>query len=99
MSKRRRVRRQKPAKPVRVPMINIQRIYWNDDRRPVNEETVAQLMDSIPKFKLQHPISVAKEKSGFKLIAGLNRLEAYRRLGHTHIPAIVHEVLGKNDAL
>jgi ParB-like chromosome segregation protein Spo0J len=68
-----------------------------DDMRPVDEETVAQLTDSIDQIGLQaqgivtikwNPIDSTKRAT---LITGRQRLEAFRRKGWEMIPAVVFD--------
>lgn len=59
------------------------------DRRPLNEESVKRLVNSIREIGLQHPITVKSKGGQFLLIAGNHRLEAVRRLRQPSIPAIV----------
>lgn len=47
------------------------------------------LASSIEEIGLLHPISVTQHG---RLIAGMKRLAAFKRLGRTHIPAFIHDV-------
>lgn len=68
-------------------------------RRPVNEEAVLRLMESIKRIGLRTPLSV-RLVDGFKvdgdevdgqpvLVTGAHRLEAVRRLGWEHVECFV----------
>ena len=56
----------------------------------LKESTVKELMESIPHQDLLSPIIVKAEgDEKYRLVAGMHRLEAYRRLGQESIRAIV----------
>ena len=64
--------------------------------RPLSETAVEALMDSIERIGLLQPILVVASKitrgvlcDGWRIVAGHHRVEAHRRLGRTHIEAIV----------
>lgn len=64
--------------------------------RPISETAVEALMDSIGRLGLLQPILVVASKitrgvlcDGWRIVAGHHRAEAHRRLGRTHIEAIV----------
>ena len=57
--------------------------------RRLNEDQVRTLMDNLRENPLTSPVSVRRKGDHYELIAGRHRLEAYRRLGRTHIPAVV----------
>jgi len=57
--------------------------------RRINEDQVRTLMDNLRENPLTSPVSVRKKGDHFEIIAGRHRLEAYRRLGRTHIPSVV----------
>jgi len=94
-----------------LELIDISKIHVADDRlRPLNEGYVAVLADSIAALGLLAPIAVYKtprtDKS--KLVHGLHRLAAMRRLGWQEAPCFVvskdqariseiHENLFRND--
>jgi ParB/RepB/Spo0J family partition protein len=70
------------------------------DRREVDEAAVCRLVESIKSIGLQTPITIwsraahdadGVEIDGYKLIAGRHRLEAFRRLGESRIPAIIRD--------
>jgi hypothetical protein len=67
-----------------------------DYARPLSETAVESLMDSIERLGLLQPILVVASKitrgvlcDGWRIVAGHHRVEAHRRLGRTHIEAIV----------
>lgn len=57
------------------------------DRRPVNDDAVKRLSNSIRQIGLQHPITVRSVRGEWILVAGRHRLEACKRLGHVSIMA------------
>ncbi|MEI8397320.1 MAG: ParB N-terminal domain-containing protein [Rhodospirillaceae bacterium] len=75
----------------------IQVLVASDRLRPCSEEQVQSLMESITEVGLINPISVFAERAkdgilfnnGYHLVAGLNRLEACKRLGWKTIPAVM----------
>ncbi|WP_424944149.1 plasmid partitioning protein RepB C-terminal domain-containing protein [Aliiroseovarius crassostreae] len=58
-----------------------------------NRKAFDAMVDSIAELGLKRPITVAKRKGGdgpcYDLVCGQGRLEAFRELGQTEIPAIV----------
>ena len=58
-------------------------------RREINPQAVKKLADSIDKIGLRHPITVRKKGDQYILVAGLHRLEACKKLGREHVPAII----------
>ena len=61
-----------------MPKITIVQIHVGVNRRPVKEEKVNQLKESIIANGLLNPITIDRQ---FNLIAGLHRLTAYKQLG------------------
>lgn len=72
--------------------IAIEKIVVNERKRKLQPEKVADLAQSIKDLGLLHPIVVTRHNGTFNLVAGLHRLEAYRQLGKTTIPAQVVEL-------
>lgn len=71
--------------------IDISDVAIPDGRREVDPAVVKRLADSIDSIGLKHPITVKRHGEKYKLVAGLHRLEAHKKLGLEHIPAcIVH---------
>jgi len=64
--------------------LNINEIKIQNRKR--NVSNIESLADSIKKVGLLSPIIVNED---LKLVAGLHRLEAYKKLGETEIPAII----------
>lgn len=65
-----------------------------EGRRPLNNEAVATLSDSIASLGLLQPITVVRSVDGegvqsHALVAGRHRLAAVQKLGWTHIDCIV----------
>lgn len=63
------------------------------DRRPVNDQKVEMLMESIKMSGLLNPITTRRTSLGSPpyLVSGAHRLEACKRLGWDEIPCIVFE--------
>lgn len=59
-----------------------------EGRRPLNDLKVQEIAESLPTIGLLNPITVSSENV---LIAGLHRLEAFKRIGLPEIPVIVFE--------
>ena len=80
---------------VEIPILQV--LIGHGRLRPCSEAQVEQLMASITEVGLINPISVFAERAkdgilinnGYQLVAGLNRLEACRRLGWKTIPAVM----------
>ncbi len=66
--------------------------------RSYDGEKVAALMESVQELGLRTPISLVRQDTdSFRLVAGLHRLEACRRLGWEHIDALFVDTLGEID--
>jgi len=70
-----------------VQTIALDRIDVGRRLRASRADTVAELAESIRAAGLIHPITVYETDSGYRLVAGLHRLEACRALGWAEIPA------------
>jgi len=71
--------------------IKISEIKIKKGRRPVDEDKVRELADSIKEVGLLNPITVTKEN---QLIAGAHRIAAYKLLGRKEIEATAIDVSG-----
>lgn len=60
-----------------------------EGRRKLNPAVVKKLAESIDKIGLRHPITVRKHRDRYILVAGLHRMEACRKLGREHVPALI----------
>ncbi|WP_135075574.1 plasmid partitioning protein RepB C-terminal domain-containing protein [Terasakiella sp. SH-1] len=60
--------------------------------RSRNKKIFAELVDNIALLGLKRPIKVSPTKTGYDLICGQGRMEAYQVLGSNEIPAIVTKV-------
>jgi len=70
----------------------------SQNHRPVNAAQVDELAESLRENQIMlFPITIRRTESGYELVAGRHRLEAYKLLGRQTIPATVHE-LDKLDA-
>jgi ParB-like chromosome segregation protein Spo0J len=80
--------------------LEFKQIKVGKGRRPVIEKKLEALMLSIRAIGLLHPISVVRDGDvphQFRLVAGLHRLEAMRRIGHFY--AIPAEIIDVNERL
>jgi ParB-like chromosome segregation protein Spo0J len=77
-------------RPPRRSSIAIGKINVPDSARPVNDANVAKLAESIKRLGLQVPLTLVERKGRYLLIAGRQRLEALRHLGHNE--ALAHVV-------
>jgi hypothetical protein len=79
----------------RTVIVAVDQVIVVGERRAINETMVAQLVESIkPPGRLLNPITVRKAQDGgesLRLVAGLHRLEAKKRLGIATIECIVLE--------
>lgn len=83
----------KPAAKHQVWNLRVSDVVVPDDRRVRGE--LSDLVRSIEQLGLLHPIVVTPAaRSKYTLVAGLHRLEAYRQLGWTTIPATVLRTSG-----
>src|SRR5690606_1456244 len=79
--------------------IKTDEIFIVGNRRPLNQDAVARLADSISNIGLQTPITVrltdvfdpeeGEYDRVYALVAGHHRLAAFRSLGIERIPAII----------
>lgn len=69
--------------------IEIDKITIGERKRRTDELKVIELANSITEIGLLNPITVAHLNGGYKLIAGLHRLEAFKQLGRETIPALI----------
>lgn len=68
-------------------------------RRTFSEESIEELSRSISQYGLINPISVRKIGNCYELIAGERRLRAVRKLGFTHIKALVVRAQDQDSAV
>ena len=67
--------------------IPVDAIEMSTNRRKIDPYKVSELAESIHNIGLINPISVTQiGENGFKLITGLHRLEAYKKLNLEKIP-------------
>jgi uncharacterized ParB-like nuclease family protein len=76
------------SRDIQMPL-SIDEIVVGEGRRALNEQAVKKLAASIEEIGLRHPITVRKRADVYYLIAGRHRLEACRKLGREHVPAII----------
>ncbi|MDF3928931.1 MULTISPECIES: ParB/RepB/Spo0J family partition protein [Pseudomonas] len=57
--------------------------------RQRNKKVFARLVENIASLGLKRPITVARNESGFDLVCGQGRFEAFRVLGERTIPCVV----------
>ena len=70
-----------------------------DGRRAVDPKAVKRLADSISKIGLRQPITVRDKNDRYILVAGLHRIEAYKKLGKEHIMACIVTMTNDNARL
>lgn len=80
----------------KLPLDQIDPDYIRRDRLDIDEEAMAELIDSLRMHGLRTPIEVTKTDGGYGLISGYRRYEAFRRLVVTdprfaEIPAFVRD--------
>ncbi len=76
-----------------IKMIAIEDIVANQfqPRKKFDEESLAELRDSIKNYGVLQPVLVRKIMNGYELIAGERRMRASKLAELTEIPAIVRE--------
>ena len=76
--------------PLATELVPIERIKISNPRSR-NQHVFQEIVDSIGKVGLKRPITVSRRANGraFDLVCGQGRIEAFRALGQTLIPAIV----------
>lgn len=74
-----------------VVEIPIDEIKVNRRMRRTDEERIKDLAESIKNIGLLHNICVAQKDDTYVLLSGLHRLEAFKILGRTTIPASCRE--------
>ena len=79
--------------------IPVERIARNprQPRRRFDEESLAQLTDSIRAHGVLQPIVVRAVADAYQLIAGERRLRAARNAGLTKIPAVIRDASGSDE--
>jgi hypothetical protein len=79
-----------------IASVPVAKIHVGERSRALREDAVVPLVESIKTIGLQVPISVQIDPSSreerYLLVAGLHRLEAFRRLGMAHIDARIVEL-------
>ena len=59
--------------------------------RGTDEDKVNDLVESIRGIGLLHSITVSRHGQWFHLLSGMHRLEAFRKLGRSTIPASINQ--------
>ena len=77
-----------PTETIEIP---IDSIKINRRMRRTSEEAIEDLKQSILVCGLLHPISVALKDGEYILLSGLHRIESFKLLGRTTIPATVRK--------
>jgi ParB-like chromosome segregation protein Spo0J len=75
----------------------VDEIVVSPDRRPAKPDAVKKLAESIDSIGLRHPITVRRKGEQYILVAGLHRMEAFRRLDRDYIPCLI-VTMSKDDA-
>jgi ParB/RepB/Spo0J family partition protein len=74
---------------MRIEPILVEDVDVGNRLRPLNEQTVAALAESMQRLGQLSPISVYRlDDETLRLVAGLHRLKAARRLGWIEIEAV-----------
>ena len=82
---------QQASVTVKVVEIPISLIKVTTRLRATSPEKIADIAESISGLGLLHPITVSQKGSHYLLLSGHHRLEAFKSLGRTTIPATLHE--------
>lgn len=70
----------------------------NQPRMTFDEDTIAELAQSISQVGLIQPLVVRKSRGGYELVAGERRLRACRSLGMSTVTCIVEETLREESS-
>jgi ParB/RepB/Spo0J family partition protein len=94
----------KPRLPQNIPIKDITGTADEYRLRPLNEDGVKEMMESIREIGLLHPITVTavciyNKTHSYHLRAGFHRLEACKRLGWKEIPALIAKLKGPRAEL
>jgi ParB/RepB/Spo0J family partition protein len=76
------------SRDINMPLA-IDEIVIPDGRREVDPAVVKRLADSIESIGLRHPVTVRKKGEQYILVAGRHRIEACKKVGREHVPAII----------
>ena len=69
-------------------------------RKTFNEASIDELARSVREHGIVQPLVVTRAgENKFKLIAGERRFRAAQKVGLTHVPVVVKEMMGEGDAL
>jgi len=79
-------------KLMRLPIDDI-RPNPNQPRKSFDDDSLAELADSIKQVGLIQPLVVRRTQNGYELVAGERRLRACRMLGMHEVPCIVEETM------
>ena len=84
------------AAPSEIPLDRI-RANPYQPRKALDDEALQGLAASIVEHGVLQPILVSETLDGYELIAGERRLRAARMAGLTRIPAVVHQLAGREQ--
>ncbi|HVA86183.1 MAG TPA: ParB/RepB/Spo0J family partition protein [Candidatus Saccharimonadales bacterium] len=84
------------AAPAEIPLDRI-RANPYQPRKAMDDEALQGLAASIVEHGVLQPILVSETLDGYELIAGERRLRAARIAGLTRIPAVVHQLAGREQ--
>lgn len=76
---------------IELPLSEIVENPLHAQIRRLSHEQVNTLVEHLRENPLASPITVRRIEHGYELISGRHRVEAFRRLGRTHIPAIIRD--------
>lgn len=90
-----------PTRPQTIVMVPIDRITVLNPRVR-NKRQHREIVDNIDSIGLKRPITVSRKTVGdearYDLVCGEGRLEAFRMLGETEIPAVILDA-SENECL
>ena len=67
--------------------------YKNQPFKPYTKDELQNLIESIERIGLQNPIIVRKKENGYyEILAGHNRVAAYKEMGREKIEARIYEL-------
>ena len=88
-----------PANSVTYIDINDIKPNRNQPRKNFNEDSIAELADSIKTHGIIQPLIVRKTESGYELVAGERRWRASRKAELSKVPCLIREFSDEENAL
>ena len=72
--------------------------YDNQPFKPLSETKMQEIRESINDVGLINPIIVRKLDNNYQILSGHNRVNVFKQMKKTEIPATIHEICSDDDA-